>query len=336
MVVAILLAVLTSVAQASPAYVPERVYDTRRASFVDFEVMLADLTRADVVFVGEQHDDPNTHRLEHAVLDGLRRRRVPLTVSLEMFERDVQDVVGRYLTGSITEAQLLEDARPWPRYASDYRPLLELAKSEKWQVVAANVPRRFASDVAKSGKDALDRLSPADRALVARDVLCPQDGYFRRFVNAMEDHSTPSTSADKPSTDKPSTDKPSTDKPSTVKAPVEKPAPSKPSAEQAAADLRSEEQMTERYYWSQCVKDETMAESIARAYESRSGGTGAIVHFNGAFHSDFGQGTAERTRRRLPGRRVTILTILPVTDLDTLAPAGEDLTRADYLVYTVK
>ena len=50
---------------AAPAYVPERVYDTQRGAF-DFEAMLADLVRADVVFVGEQHDDPNTHRLEQA------------------------------------------------------------------------------------------------------------------------------------------------------------------------------------------------------------------------------------------------------------------------------
>src|SRR3982751_4410 len=41
------------------AYVPERVYDTQRKTFTDFESMLADLVRADVVFVGEQHDDPN-------------------------------------------------------------------------------------------------------------------------------------------------------------------------------------------------------------------------------------------------------------------------------------
>ena len=32
---------------------------------------------ADVVFVGEQHDDPNTHRLELAVLEGLARRARP-------------------------------------------------------------------------------------------------------------------------------------------------------------------------------------------------------------------------------------------------------------------
>ena len=59
------------------------------------------------------------------------------------------------------------------------------------------------------------------------------------------------------------------------------------------------------------------------------------MHFNGAFHSDFGPGTAERVRRRLNGRRVAVVSMLPVKDLDALAPAGDDLKRADYLVYTV-
>ncbi len=51
--------------------------------------MLADVVSADVIFVGEQHDDVNTHRLELAVLEGLARRRDNVIVSLEMFERDV-------------------------------------------------------------------------------------------------------------------------------------------------------------------------------------------------------------------------------------------------------
>jgi uncharacterized iron-regulated protein len=92
----------------------------------------------------------------------------------------------------------------------------------------------------------------------------------------------------------------------------------------------------DRYYWSQCLKDETMAESIAAAVEARGGQPGAVVHVTGAFHSDFGLGTAERTRRRLPDRRVATVTLLPVADLDTLTPSSEDLQRADYLVYTIK
>ena len=138
-------------------YVPQRVFDTRRGAFIDFESMVAALAKADVVLVGEQHDDPNTHRLEYALVSGLKRRRVAPTVSLEMFERDVQEVIDRYLSGAITAEQLSQEARPWPRYATDYRPLVELAKSEGWPVVAANLPRRFASEIARTGESVLGR-----------------------------------------------------------------------------------------------------------------------------------------------------------------------------------
>ncbi len=315
-----LLWLLTALAvQAAPstaAYVPERVYDVRQAVFADFEVMVADLAGADVVFVGEQHDDPNTHRLELALLEGLRRRGARPVVSFEMFERDVQPVLAKYLAGAVTEEQMVRDARPWPRYATDYRPLLELARSEGWTVVAANVPRRLASEVAKSGWEALERLSPEDRALAARDLQCPRDAYFTRFTAAMSDHDAP-------------TQQPPDGAAASATETAAPAAPDDPAAR--AADSRAE-----RYYWSQCVKDETMAESIASAALARPTGAGPLVHFNGAFHSDFGQGTAERTRRRLPGLRVALVTILPAADLDAVAPAADDLTRADYLVYTVR
>jgi uncharacterized iron-regulated protein len=281
-------------AHESGAYVPQRVYDTRRAVFTDFESMLADLARADVVFVGEQHDDPNTHRLEAAVLQGLHRRHVAVTLSLEMFERDTQGPLDAYLSGALGEAEFLKASRPWPRYATDYRPLVEMAKALNWPVIASNVPRRIASSVAKTGKAALDAMPDGDRALVARDVQCPADAYFDRFAAQMRSHPVPGQD------------------------------------EQASA------QMTERFYWSQCVKDETMAEAIAAGFERQAGRPGTVVHYNGSFHSDFGLGTAERVRRRLPGRRVAVVSMLPVADLDGLTPGGEDRKRADYLVYTVK
>src|SRR5947209_2387656 len=122
--------------QAASTYVPQRVYDTRQKAFGDFETMLADLARADVILVGEQHDDPNTHRLELAVLEGLTRRRVPLVFALEMFERDVQPVLDDYLSGRISEDRFLAASRPWPRYATDYRPLVEFAKAHAIPVIA--------------------------------------------------------------------------------------------------------------------------------------------------------------------------------------------------------
>jgi uncharacterized iron-regulated protein len=275
-------------------YVPQRVYDTRRQAFTDFETMVADLARADVVLVGEQHDDPNTHRLEAAVLEGFARRHMAVTLSLEMFERDVQPSLDTYVAGAVAEDEFLKGSRPWPRYATDYRALVELAKAQRWPVLAANVPRRIASDVAKSGRPAVDALASTDRGLAAHDLQCPHDGYFDRFAEQMGSHQAPGATA------------------ATVT------------------------DTTERYYWAQCVKDETMAESIAAAFAKQDGRPGVIVHFTGAFHSDFGTGTGERVRRRLDGRRVALVSMMPVENLDTLAPAGDDLKRADYLVYTIK
>lgn len=277
---------------AMQAYVPQRVYDTQKKVWIDFEVMLLDASKGDVVFVGEQHDDPNTHRLETAILDGLQRRKLSPVVSLEMFERDVQGMIDGYLAGRIPEEEALKEARPWPRYATDYRGLVERAKANGWPVIAANVPRRIASLVAKNGKAGLTELSTADRALVAADLQCPRDTYFTRFVETMGGH---------------------------------------PAGNQTVAE---QDAMMERYYWSQCVKDETMAESIAAAAARRTA-PGPVVHYNGAFHSDFGLGTAERVRRRMVGKRTVIISMLPVPDLDSLTPDDEDLQRADYLVFTV-
>jgi uncharacterized iron-regulated protein len=274
------------------AYVPERVYDTQQKTFVDFEMMLAQLTSADVVLVGEQHDDPNTHRLEAAVLDGLNRRKVTPGVSLEMFERDVQPAIDAYMAGRVGEEETLKSARPWPRYRTDYRGLVERAKAYGWPVIAANVPRRIAQDVAKNGKDTIQKLSDTDRAFVASDLQCPTDDYYERFVKSMGSH---------------------------------------PAGTQTAEQQQA---MMERYYWSQCVKDETMAESIAAAVQRRAT-PGPIVHYNGAFHSDFRLGTAARVVRRLPGKRVVVIAMLPVEDLDAVTPSDEDLLRADYLVFTV-
>jgi uncharacterized iron-regulated protein len=294
--VATLVATLAGLAAPAPqSYVPERVYDSRRRAFADFEMMLSELTKADVVFVGEQHDDPNTHRLELAILEGLARRTAAATVSLEMFERDVAEPLSHFTMGHLDEEDFLGLARPWPRYQTDYKPLVDFAIAQTWPVIAANVPRPIAAEVARAGLDALAAKTEDERRLFAADLQCPTNSdYFRRFAAAMGSH---------------------------------------PGGDDAA-----KRQTTERYYFSQCLKDETMAESIARtvASQDEAGQPRIVVHFTGAFHSDFGQGTVERTRRRLREKRIVVISVLPVASLDGLSVDGDERKRADYLVYTAR
>ena len=123
---------------------------------------------ADVVFVGEQHDDPETHFAEFALLEGIGRQRHRVVLSLEMFERDVQPMLDDYLAGRMSEADFLAKSRPWDRYATDYRALVMLARARGWPVIASNVPRPIASAVSRKGLAALDTLPPTSRAWAAR------------------------------------------------------------------------------------------------------------------------------------------------------------------------
>jgi uncharacterized iron-regulated protein len=292
-----------SVHQAGSGYTPQRVYDSKEKKFSDFEAMLADLARSEIVFVGEQHDDPATHRLERAILEGLARRQRPVILALEMFERDVQKPLDDYLAGKITEEEFLKVARPWPRYATDYRPLVEMAKAHGWRVLAGNVPRRYASQVSRNGLTALDTLPPEERKFIAAQNQCPLDDYFKRFSEAMTQH-------------------PGADSKKLEKQPTKE-------------EQTQERALVEKFYQAQCVKDETMAESVANAYNEAATPKPVIVHYNGAFHTDYRLGTAARAKQRLPKATHKVVSIVPLDNLDSIN-VDEYRKRGDYLVFTLK
>jgi uncharacterized iron-regulated protein len=295
-----LLAAACATATRVPAHAPvpeSRVYESQAQRYVSFATFADAAARADVVLFGEQHDNPATHRAELALLAAVGARRTNVVLSLEMFDRDVQSVLDAYLAGQIPESAFVAASRAWPRYNTDYRALVELARAHGWPVVAANPARRLATMVSRAGLSALDTISARDRSFVARSLSCPRDLYYERFAESMKGHSAgggPPTAGD---------------------------------AAAAAA-------MTTRFYEAQCVKDETMGESIATALTKA--GTGAIVlHFNGAFHTDMGLGTAARARQRLPGARTVLVTAVPVDDV-ARADAAPFADRADYVVLTPK
>ncbi len=287
---AIIVLCLSLSAFAQTSYIPHRVYDAKHKRFTDFEAMASELAKSDVVFFGEQHDDTATHRLEIALLEGIARRRPNVIVALEMFERDTQKLIDDYLSNKITEAAFLKDSRPWKNYQPDYKPLIEFAKAKGWKVIAGNVPRRFATVVFKGGLEAVDKLSEAERKLIAEKFSCPTDDYYKRFKETMSEH----------------------------------PGDNSPKMDPA---------MLDRMYQAQCVKDETMAESITTAAQASP--QALVIHYNGAFHSDFQLGTAARVKQRMAKSNVKVVSAIPVENLDSATP-DKDKKRGDYLIFTLK
>ena len=163
----LLLPLLLSFAPAAdrPAY---RLF-TAQGQAADYDQMLTQLAGADVVLFGEQHNDALAHWLELQVAKDLQKLKKPgqLVLGLEMFERDVQPLLLRYAAGTLADSALERQARPWPNYATDYRPLLRFARENQVSIIGTNAPRPFARLVAQGGLPALDKLPAADRALLA-------------------------------------------------------------------------------------------------------------------------------------------------------------------------
>ena len=120
---------------------------------------IADRARgADVVYLGEQHDNPTHHAHQRAVLEALVARGVRPALGFEMLEEDQQADVDQALAGTLSAGDLDERlrwrARGWPDIAM-YQPLFEIAAREKLPVIALDLDPTVSRRIAREGLGSL-------------------------------------------------------------------------------------------------------------------------------------------------------------------------------------
>jgi len=167
-------------------------YLMKKGVLYDLEDSFDILMDYHVIFIGEEHESRLSHNAELTILKGLAKRDSNLALALEMFERDVQDILDAYLKKKISERKFLKQSRPWPNYLEDYRPLIEFAKKKGLPVIAANVPRRAAAAVSAANEISSDALGE-DRIYLPKIAYLKSKEYYKRFVSSMEKmpHFTP-------------------------------------------------------------------------------------------------------------------------------------------------
>lgn len=278
-----------------------RVYrgDGSPASLAD---VLEGLDGVEVLLVGEEHGDMVGHRVEEALLRGAveRYRGTPrwVTLSMEMFERDVQYVLDEYLDGLISETHFLDGVRPWQDYRDRYRPLVELARTEGLPVVAANAPRRYVNRVTREGPASLEDLGPLARHfLPPLPYPGPSDDYRAQWNRIMEEAMAAADSAG-----------------------------GHGATDQGRAYAGSENALQAQALW-----DAAMGYAITEALEVSP--SRLILHLAGSFHVERGTGIPERIEGYRPGTRILTLVMTHIGD-----PAAWDdedhRGLADFVVLT--
>ena len=153
---------LAAYSQNKPAYI---LYNAKGKK-VSYKKMLRTLQQKDIILFGEFHNNPISHWLQLEVTKDLKENR-NLILGAEMFEQDNQPALDMYLQGKLSSKGLDSMARLWKNYPTDYAPLVNFAKENNIVFAATNIPRRYASMVAKGGFQILDTIPAKDKALIA-------------------------------------------------------------------------------------------------------------------------------------------------------------------------
>jgi uncharacterized iron-regulated protein len=258
------------------------------------------LDAADVILLGEVHNDPLAHRLQERFVraslgDGSG------ALALEMLERRPgQDL--RVAPG--VEALEAAGLNGWANWRTFYLPIIETAARLNAPIMASNTPRPYVRMARMSGYGAMRTLPEAEQELfdfppTGPDVDAALLPYRARFLDRMR--GMRDTHARDPVAVDPATRPATRPRPTRGTRPID-------------------------FYRAQLVWDATMAQSIR---EARRRYGAPVVHLNGAFHSDYDGALTVLLRRA--GLRVMTVSFVP-TESTRLHPG--DVGRADAVIYT--
>lgn len=170
-----------------------RIINTHTGREISRNQLLKELRPADIILMGEEHNDSIAHVAQADLLEDLYYlTKGRLSLSMEMWERDVQHVMDEYLMGLISERNFIRESRAWGNY-EDYKPMIEFAKAKRIPVICANTPARYTNMVTRGTLEALRKLPKS----VKRNYLPPlpvdtlRGAYYTKFLEAMGGHTAP-------------------------------------------------------------------------------------------------------------------------------------------------
>ncbi|MCD6581950.1 MAG: ChaN family lipoprotein [Desulfuromusa sp.] len=122
--------------------------------YVDQRVMLEQASRTQVIFVGETHDNPASHRLQEEILQTLQQHNPgKVTLAMEMFTPAQQPVLDLWISGELSEKEFLRQVEwyhNWRMNFAFYRPLLSYCREHKIPLLALNADNNLKHKVART------------------------------------------------------------------------------------------------------------------------------------------------------------------------------------------
>ncbi len=166
-----------------------KIWSPREGAFAHPAALETALARADAVVLGETHDNADHHALQAALVRALIASGRRPAVAFEMLDVDQQGAVDGALgqpgaTADALAAAVVWQKSGWPDFAL-YRPIFTAALEASLPIVAANLSRREAQQVVRSGREAL---APKLRERLEREGPLPEPALRELREEMAESH----------------------------------------------------------------------------------------------------------------------------------------------------
>jgi uncharacterized iron-regulated protein len=160
--------------------IPGRVLRVRDGRIISFMQMIKEVKKADLVFVGEVHDDSGHHRAELNVMIAFHESATPVAVGLEMFRSDSQNVLNAWVKGKLATKDFLPAyfdnwQMPW----SFYRKIFLYAREHEIPLLGLNIPDAISQKVAEGG---FASLTKAERKQLPPGISCSVDETYMAII----------------------------------------------------------------------------------------------------------------------------------------------------------
>ncbi len=163
------------------SYLVDQIIDTRTGATIPFETLVTELSKSQVVYVGETHTSLEDHRIQKKIAEALHEKAPEIVLAMEMFPRESQPILDRYSRGLLTEEEFLKEVewqKVWGFPFPLYKPILDWAVENRVPIIGLNASQDVVKSISRGG---LAALSPKDRARVADDFNL-SDMEHRRYV----------------------------------------------------------------------------------------------------------------------------------------------------------
>ena len=160
------------------------IFHPKTGTLVTQQAMLSIVTDNRLVYVGETHDNPASHRLQLDVLKAMTAHYPgKITLGMEMFTPAQQATLDHWSTGELDEKTFLQEVEWFSVWKGDfdlYRELLLFARDNRIPIIGLNADKKMVRTV---GRKPLAELTPEEREGIPELDLT--DPYHSAMVKAI-------------------------------------------------------------------------------------------------------------------------------------------------------